>query len=223
MSAELPAIGAPMGDPRPFPRLRWLVIAWLAVYLPSYTLTYGLTNFLFLCNVGVILTALGIWRGSALLLSGQALSALVVCAGWWLDAGVRLLSGRHLLGVTAYMWDPRYPLFTRMLSLYHVAWPILLLVCLRRVGYDRRGYALQAGIAGAVLVASRLAGPGANINFSWSDPFFGRSLGPAPVHLLATWLGLIVVYGLTHRLLLALGPAEADVLRAGASRTRRRS
>jgi len=28
--------------PHPFPHLRWLALAWLAVYLPSYTFTYGL-------------------------------------------------------------------------------------------------------------------------------------------------------------------------------------
>lgn len=200
-----------MGDSHPFPRLRWLALVWLAVYLPSYTLAYGLTNFLFLCNVGVILTALGLWRGSALLLSSQALSALAVCAAWWLDTGARLLTGQHLLGVTAYMWDPRYPLFTRLLSLYHVAWPILLLACLRRVGYDRRGYALQAGIAGVALVASRFADPATNVNFAWRDPFFGRSLGPAPLHLLLTWLALVgVVYGLTHWLLSRLWVGGAD-------------
>jgi hypothetical protein len=206
-----------VGDPHPFPRLRWLALAWLAVYVPSYALTYGLKNFLFLCNIGVILTAVGLWRGSALLLSSQALSALGVCAAWWLDAGARLLTGRSLLGVTAYMWDPRYPLFTRLLSFYHVVWPILLLACLRRVGYDRRGYPLQAGIAAVALVTSRLANPATNVNFAWREPFLGRSLGPAPVHLLLTWLALAgIVYGLTHSLLRALLPAGAGLTGAGA-------
>jgi hypothetical protein len=195
------------GGPHPFPRLRWLALAWLCVYLPAYTLAYGPANFLFLCNLGVMLTCLGIWRGSALLLSSQAVAAMAICAAWWLDAGARLLSGRHLVGVTAYMWDPQYPLFTRTLSLYHVAWPILLVACLRRVGYDPRGYLLQGALAVVFVLLSRLAGPAANINFAFTDPLFHRSLGPAPAHLALTILALVgVIYGVTHLVLKAFLP-----------------
>jgi len=212
--------------PHPFPRLRWLALAWLAVYLPTYALVYGFTNFLFLCNVGVILTAVGIWRGSPLLLSSQAVAAMVVCVAWWVDAGSRLLIGQHALGVTAYMWDPQYPLLTRLLSLYHVAWPFLLVACLRRVGYDPRGYPLQGAVAAAAILVSRLADPALNVNFAYAEPFFGRSLGPAPVHVAVTILLLVgVVYGLTHRLLAALLPrvpvdGQARAVRSAAQPTR---
>ena len=43
-----------------FPRLRWFGIVWLLVYLPVYASAYGLRNFLFLCNIGVILTAVAL-------------------------------------------------------------------------------------------------------------------------------------------------------------------
>ena len=46
-----------MSDRHLFPRLRWLGLAWLVIYLPSYAAAYGFTNFLFLCNLGVMLTA----------------------------------------------------------------------------------------------------------------------------------------------------------------------
>jgi len=211
-------------ESHPFPRLRWLAVAWLGVYLPAYAHAYGLTNFLFLCNLGVLLTVVGLWRGSALLLSAQAVGAMAVCLAWWIDAGARLLLGAHVLGVTAYMWSPRYPLPTRLLSLYHVAWPILLVVCLRRVGYDRRGYALQAGFATLVLLASRLTDPAQNVNYAFADPIFRRSFGPAPVHLAVTLLGLVgVVYGATHRILAALlppAPAGAEVRPSGLAHPR---
>ena len=50
----------------------WIAALWLLIYLPAYSAAYGLTNFLFLCNLGVILTALGLWFPSRLLLSSQA-------------------------------------------------------------------------------------------------------------------------------------------------------
>jgi len=191
----------------PLPRLRWLAAVWLAVYLPAYTAAYGVLNFAFLCNVGVILTAIGLWRGSALLLSSQAVAALVVCLVWMVDASSRLLAGSHLMGGTAYMWDPQYPLFTRLLSLYHVAWPVVLVVALRRTGYDRRGLALQAGFAAAAIALCRLTDPALNINFAFTDPFFRRALGPPALHVAITVTALVLgAYWPTHLLLRRLLP-----------------
>ena len=69
-------------DDRPFRDLRWLGIAWLVVYLPSYAVAYGWLNFLFLCNIGVIVTAIGLIFGSRLLLSSQAVAAPVIGLAW---------------------------------------------------------------------------------------------------------------------------------------------
>ena len=108
------------------------------------------------------------------------------------------------------MWDPQYPLFARLLSLYHVAWPLVLVYGLRRVGYDRRGLPLQGAIAAVTLLASRFTDPALNINFAHAEPFFGRELGPAPIHLAITLAVLvIVVYGGTHCALAATLPSRA--------------
>ena len=61
----------------PFPRLRILALIWLLIYLPSYTAAYGVMNFLFLCNLGVMVTALGLIVGNHLLVSSQAVAAPV--------------------------------------------------------------------------------------------------------------------------------------------------
>lgn len=190
----------PPRAPHAFPRLRWLGLVWLAIYLPSYAAAYGLTNFLFLCNLGVVLTAVALIVESPLLLSSQALAAPVIGLAWSLDAGWRLATGSFLYGATGYMWDPQYPLFTRLLSLYHVAWPLLVLYCVRRLGYDRRGWALQTAIAASAIVAARLlTAPADNVNFAFEDPFFGVQIGPAPVHVAAVLLALAgAAYGLTH-------------------------
>jgi hypothetical protein len=185
-----------------FPVARWVALAWLAVYVPSYSLAYGVANFLFLCNLGVLLCALGLWLGSPLILSSQALGSMLVSAAWTLDVASRLISGRHWIGGTEYMWDPRWPLFTRLLSLYHVLLPLALLWALSRVGYDRRGLPLQSAIAVAGVVAGRLLGPEANINHAFVDPLCKRSWGPAPVHIGVVAGALVgVAYPLTHLVL----------------------
>ena len=163
----------------PFPVLRWAALAFVLVLAPAYAAAYGPANFVFLCNLSVFLTAIGLWTGSRLLLSSQAVGLLAVAAAWTLDLTLRLLLGRHVIGGTEYMWDARFPLATRLLSFYHVAESAVLLYALRRLGYDRRGYLLQSAIAVAAVSAGRLLGPAANVNHAFVDPIFRRAWGGA--------------------------------------------
>lgn len=192
-----------MAASHPLPVLRWVALLFLAVYLPTYGIAYGLVNFVFLCNLSVLLLVPGLALPSPLLVSSQALSALLIDSLWTLDLGSRLIAGRHLIGGTEYMWDSRWPLFARLLSLYHVLLPPTLLWSLRRLGYDRRALVLQSAIGTLAVIGGRLLGtPEANINYAYVAPFFGRALGPAPLHLAAI-VGalLLVMYPATHLLL----------------------
>jgi hypothetical protein len=200
-----------------FPRARWAAAAWLAVWLPAYLWQYGGHVFLNLCDVAVILTAVGLWTGNALLLSSQAVSSLVIDLAWNVDFLARATTGRHLIGGTEYMWDAKWPLWLRALSGFHVLLPPTLLWSLRRTGYDRRALAVQSALALVVLGASRLTlGPDVNQNFAWRDPFVGRSWGTAPVHVGLTWAVLVAaVYWPTHALLARVMPPRKHALRRG--------
>jgi hypothetical protein len=189
-----------------FPVARWVALAWLAVWVPAYWAFYGPVVFLNLCDIAVILTCVGLWRRSALLLSSQAVSSLVVDSAWILDLAWRGVTGRHLVGGTEYMWDPGYPVWLRALSLFHVALPVTLIWSLRRVGYDRRAPWVQIAIAAVVLAASRAFGAAENANFAFTDPIFGRSWGPAPVHVAVMLGGLAAVYALTDQALRRIRP-----------------
>jgi hypothetical protein len=182
-----------------FPVLRWAALAFVLVLVPAYAAAYGPANFLFLCNLSVFLTTIGLWAGSRLLLSSQAVGLLAIAAAWTVDLALRLLLGRHLIGGTEYMWDERFPLVTRLLSFYHVAVSVVLLYALRRVGYDRRGYLLQSAIAVAAVIAGRLLGPSANVNGAFVDPVFRRAWGGAVTHVaVIAGMLVLVVYPLTH-------------------------
>lgn len=194
-----------------FPRLRWAALLWVALYLPSYAAAYGFANFLFLCNLGLFVTALGLWTGSAFLLSSQALGMLAVSLAWTADLVSRLLTGTHWIGGTEYMWDPKWPLPTRLLSLYHAAVPCVLVYALRRVGYDPRGYRLQAGLAVAGVLVARMLGPEANVNHAFVDAILKRSFEPAPLHVLVIAGALVlVVYPLTHLVLARALPRKRE-------------
>jgi len=217
VAAQGSSVTTAAGPTHAFPRMRWAALAWLAVWIPAYWWVWGPRNFLHLCDVAVLLTCTGLWRGSPLLLSSQAVSSILADAVWDVDAGSRLFTGQHVFGGTEYLWDARFPLAVRLLSLFHVFWPILLLWSLRRVGYDRRGFGLQIALASALLVVSRLTGRVENLNFAFRDPIWGLSLEPAAAHLAATLAVLVVVFYLPTHLALSRAFAEHQTAAAAAS------
>ncbi|HEX4385843.1 MAG TPA: hypothetical protein VH083_22955 [Myxococcales bacterium] len=190
-----------LSEAHPFPKARWAALAWLLFWFPVYARTWGWANFLHLCDVAVILTCAGFWLGSPLLLASQAIASIVLDVAWDLDVLWRLLSGRHLFGGTEYLFDSSFPLAVRLLSLFHVVLPVLLVLSLRRMGYDRRGFLLQCAIALAVLGVSLLPGSQANLNFVFQTPW-GRALGPLHFAIVAASL-MGLVYLPTHLVLRA--------------------
>src|SRR5579862_1776931 len=111
---------SPSASQTSIPRwLRWAVLVWMLIWFPIYWHTWGASNFLQLCDIAVILTCIGIWSESPLLISSQAVSSLLVDLVWGLDALSRLFFGRHLIGGTEYLFDAHYPLWVRLLSLFH--------------------------------------------------------------------------------------------------------
>src|SRR3954470_5485921 len=84
----------------------WLKIAYTAfmiVLVPVYWHYYGPTNFLYFCDVALILTLIGLWIDSPLLISMCAVGILAPQALWVLDI-LFGLAGITLIGMTAYMF-----------------------------------------------------------------------------------------------------------------------
>src|ERR1700761_4948727 len=59
--------------------------AFMAVLVPVYLHYYGPTNFLYFCDVSLILTLIGVWTESALLISMCAVCLLLPQAFWVVD------------------------------------------------------------------------------------------------------------------------------------------
>jgi hypothetical protein len=189
---------------------RWLALLWLVVWFVAYWRAWGPANFLHLCDIAAILTCIGLFTNNALLISSQAVSSILIDIAWTFDAAARSISGHHLIGGTEYLFDSTTPLWARLLSLFHVVLPFILLWSLARLGYDRRGWKLQSAILLPVLIASRFVTPDQNLNFAVKDPFLHRSYGPAPTHLFITFLFLVfVVYFPAHALFSRLFPPPA--------------
>ena len=179
----------------------WLKIAYtafLAVMIPVYWINYGPTNFLYFCDVALLLTLAGIWRENALLISLSAVGILLPQALWCVDFLVQLCGGR-MTGMTSYMFEEHRPLLLRGLSLFHGWLPFLLLYLVRKTGYDRRalpGWTVIAVIlclisyfllpeAGAILADPKIP---RNVNYVFGlDDAKPQTLLPAPAYLIA-WI-----------------------------------
>lgn len=118
----------------------WVKIAYtafVAVLVPYYWKTYGPTNFLYFCDVALLMTVAGLWQENALLVSIPTVGIIVPQAVWMADF-LGSAVGVPLLGMTAYMFDDQLSLFARGLSFFHFWLPLLLLWAVWRLGYDRR-------------------------------------------------------------------------------------
>ena len=171
----------------------WMKIAWtlwVLVWAPIYARQYGLQNFLFFCDLGNILIGVGLWLESPLIFSWQASSLLLFQTLFTLDLIGALVTGRHFIGGTEYIFDPNLPLAIRLLSLFHVLTPPLLLWAIYRLGYDRRGWMLQTLTAWIVLPINYLWRPQFDVNWARGPFFHQQHTVPGMLYLL---LYLIIV------------------------------
>jgi hypothetical protein len=175
--------------PIPLP-IKVAYTAFLAVLVPSYLSFYGPANFLWLCDIALLLTAAALWLESRFLASMSLVAVLLPSLVWLADFLTRLATGHFLTRWTHYMFRADIPLLIRALSLYHGWLPFLLLWLVWHLGYDRRGWVAQTVLTWIVLP----------VCFFFTDPVralngvFGPS-GQHPQTWVApgVWLGLVMV------------------------------
>lgn len=122
----------------------WLKVGYtffMIVLVPVYWANYGLTNFLYFCDIALFITLFAVWKESRLAASMAAVGILVPQLFWCLDFGIQIvreISGAEHSGMTAYMFDGSKSAFLRGLSLFHGWLPFLLIFLVSRLGYDPR-------------------------------------------------------------------------------------
>lgn len=171
--------------------------AFMAVLVPVYWTHYGPTNFLYFCDLALILTLVGLWRENALLISMPAVGILAPQVLWIVDYALGF-AGIQLTGMTNYMFDAGQPLYLRGLSLFHGWLPFLLVYGVARLGYDRRAFVSWTALAWSVMLISffflpapspETANAVANVNY-----VFGMSsTEPQTMMPAAAWLAMLMV------------------------------
>ena len=189
--------------------------AFVAVLIPVYWYYYGPTNFLYFCDVALIISLIGIWLESSLLISMCAVGILVPQALWVTDfvAGV---FGFQLTGMTSYMFNSNNSLFLRGLSTFHGWLPFVLLYLVWKLGYDRRGLPVWTAAAWVLLLVCFFLMPPprpdpgltpVNINYVWGLSDLAPQTWVPPYVWLAGMMILMPVMALmAHVLLVRFAP-----------------
>jgi hypothetical protein len=182
--------------------LKVIYTLFVCALVPIYWRQYGPANFLWFSDVALLALVPALWLENALLASMMAISVVFFEALWNVDFFSRLATGKSLIGLSAYMFDPKIPFFIRGLSCFHVVLPLLLLWMLYRLGYDHSAFLWQTIVALVVLPLSYLAS-NARENVNWVYGFGENTqrILPAPLFVILLMLLFpLVVYLPTHLL-----------------------
>lgn len=177
--------------------------AFMAVLIPVYLRNYGPTNFLYFCDIALLITLYAVWAESALAVSMAAVGILIPQVFWCLDFAWQIFAPHE--GMTAYMFDAHKSLFLRGLSFFHGWLPFLLVGLVWRLGYDRRALKAWTILGWALcLIAYFLLPPAGahlpdpntpvNVNYVFGlDDAHPQHWLPLPVYLLVHMLALFLV------------------------------
>jgi len=184
---------------------RWLKVGWtlwLIVWAPLYWQQYGAQNFLYFCDIGNVLIGIGLWLESPLIFSWVACGLLLFQSLFTIDLLATLITGHHPIGGTEYMFDPHLSLLIRLLSLFHVVTPPLLMWAIWRLGYGRRGWIYQTITAWIIVPINYFWRPEQDVNWARGPFFREQHVMPCSIYLLG-YLVLVplCIYLPTHLLL----------------------
>ena len=186
----------------------WFKLAYTAfvvAILVIWYAHYGLPNFLWFSDIALIGAVPAMWLESAALASVLAVAVLLPEILWNVDLALRLALRRRITGLTDYMFERERLLKLRLLSLFHVPLPLVLLWMLWDYGYRDVGLAGACLLTAVVLPLSRaVSTPEKNINWT-----YGLGSRPQPergwsyVALLAVGM-MVGVFVPTHLVLRAV-------------------
>ncbi len=171
----------------------WLKIVYtlfVCVMVPYYWSAYGPLNFLYFCDVALLVTLPALWLENRFLLSMQTVSIVLPQLLWVVDFAAHAVWPTGVVAMTDYMFDPGIKPFVRGLSSFHGWLPFMLLYAVWKLGYDRRAFAVQCVFGIALLLVCYFftpRPPQANLN----DVFgLGKD---RPQQWMAPWLWLAML------------------------------
>lgn len=184
--------------------LKWIFSVFMAILIPSYWINYGPLNFLWVSDVTLILTYLAVMMESVFLVSMAAVSGIALELFWTVDFLFALLFDIHIAHLTDYMFDSALPLWLRLLSLFHIVLPPLILWMIFRLGYSRKAWLVQTPIIWVIIILTwLLTKPSDNVNWVFTYQTEWLNMG-AFGYLILELLLVTVIIAITHLVFLGI-------------------
>jgi hypothetical protein len=154
---------------------------------------YTPIDLLWFCDFAMLLTIIGVWRESSLLISLATLGSIGPQFAWQLDYFYQLITDRPLFGFTDYMFEEANPKLNYVVSLFHLWVPAILIYGLFFVRYNRKAFRIQSGISLMLILLSYwltddMFGPAGNLN-----QVYGPS-AKSPQTWMHPWLWMFVIW-----------------------------
>ena len=149
----------------------WIKIGYTLmtlIIIVIYLRKYGAGNLLWFSDIALIVTVPALWLENNFLASMMAVGVLLPEILWNLSYFTRLLTGKRVTGITDYMFEPERPTYLKLLSLFHVPLPLVLLYMVWKLGYVEQAVLAQSALILVVLPISYfLVDPQRNVNWVW--------------------------------------------------------
>jgi hypothetical protein len=171
----------------------WLMIAayWISVGEPFHLL--------WLCDLTLLITGIGILIKSPIMLSSQLVGTLPIQIAWNLDFWLRIISGSKVFGFTEYMFSTSHPAEVKILSTFHVFLPVFLIYAIILFGYEIRGWIWQSILTVFVYFLSYFTTDVIQ-NTNWTlGPFWKpQTMLPECLYLIIWTLLTLLMYFILH-------------------------
>ena len=185
--------------------LKLFYTLFIVILVPVYWTNLGIANFLWGSDIALLVMVFGLWLESRFLTSMMTVGVLIPELVWNIDFFTHLLAGRDLLGlnITVYMFSEERSLLVRVMSLFHVFLPVILLYSLLRLGYDSRAFLAQVILCWVILPATYLfTDPVKNINWVFGISEVPQTWMPEIVYLVLLMMFFpLLIFWPTHLLL----------------------
>lgn len=186
----------------------WIKVPYtlmVCIIVPIYWNAYGPTNFLWFCDVALLLMVPALWLENPLLASMMCIGVLPLEIMWM----IAFLSGGAFFHMADYMFDPKLPLYLRGLSLFHFPMPAIIIFVLIRFGYDKRALLAQALLTSTIIIATyALSKPEDNINWVFAIDKIQTTIPPFIYLALQIAILVALVFTPTHFFLKKLFPLQ---------------
>jgi hypothetical protein len=131
----------------------WIKIVYtvfVAILIPIYWKHWGPANFLWFSDIALFVMLAAVWLESSLLASMMGVAVLAPELAWNIGFFTRLLTGKRIFSLSDYMFDQSKPLYLRLLSLFHVILPALIIWMLFRLGFHEHSIYYQLLLGWAI-------------------------------------------------------------------------